>query len=270
MSDIELLRLFSLSGEFAHITVREEEKLELSKLAGKVPIPVKESPNEPAAKINILLQAYISRLKLDGFALVADMAFIQQSAARIMRCLFEIALRRKWASLAKLTLAMSNMVSHRIWRSQSPLRQFKNVPEVVSRKLERKSDIEWSRYPDLNSSDLGELVGVPKMGRVLHKLVHQFPRLELSASQIQPITRSLLRVELLLVPAFQFDVDVHGYVQLFHVIVEDVNCENILHHEVFSLKSRGDEEAFLFPWRKTATFWLCGRLWLFYGGRARF
>ena len=242
MSDIELLRLFSLSGEFTHITVREEEKLELSKLAGKVPIPVKESPNEPAAKINILLQAYISRLKLDGFALVADMAFIQQSAARIMRCLFEIALRRKWASLAKLTLAMSNMVSHRIWRSQSPLRQFKNVPEVVSRKLERKSDIEWSRYPDLNSSDLGELVGVPKMGRVLHKLVHQFPRLELSASQIQPITRSLLRVELLLVPAFQFDVDVHGYVQLFHVIVEDVNCENILHHEVFSLKSRGDEE----------------------------
>jgi pre-mRNA-splicing helicase BRR2 len=75
MSDIELLRLFTLSGEFAHVTVREEEKLELAKLAGKVPIPVKESPSEPSAKINILLQAYISRLKLDGFALVADMAF---------------------------------------------------------------------------------------------------------------------------------------------------------------------------------------------------
>jgi pre-mRNA-splicing helicase BRR2 len=242
MSDIELLRLFALSGEFAHITVREEEKLELAKLAGKVPIPVKESPNEPSAKINILLQAYISRLKLDGFALVADMAFIQQSAARIMRCLFEIALRRNWASLAKLTLAMSNMVANRIWRSQTPLRQFKNVPEVVARKLERKSDIEWSRYPDLNSSDLGELVGVPKMGRVLHKLVHQFPRLELSPAQIQPITRSLLRVEIVLVPAFQFDVNVHGYVQLFHVFVEDVNGETILHHEVFSLKSRSEDE----------------------------
>ena len=111
MSDIELLRLFALSGEFAHITVREEEKLELEKLAAKVPIPVKESPNEPSAKVNILLQAYISRLKLDGFALTADMAFIQQSAARIMRCLFEIALRRQWASLSKLALAMSNMVS---------------------------------------------------------------------------------------------------------------------------------------------------------------
>ena len=70
---IDLLRLFSLSGEFTQITVRQEEKLELSKLAAKVPIPVKESPSEPSAKVNILLQAYISRLKLEGFALVSDM-----------------------------------------------------------------------------------------------------------------------------------------------------------------------------------------------------
>lgn len=242
MSDIELLRLFSLSGEFDHVTVREEEKLELAKLAGKVPIPVKESPSEPSAKINILLQAYISRLRLDGFALVADMAFIQQSAARIMRCLFEIALRRNWSALAKLTLAFSNMITHRIWRSQSPLRQFRNVPEVVSRKLERNSDIEWSRYPDLTASDLGELVGVPKMGRVLYKLVHQFPRVEITGAQIQPITRSLLRIDLNLTPGFKFDVNIHGFVQIFHVIVEDVNCETILHHEYLSLKSSSQDE----------------------------
>mmetsp|Transcript_31860 Transcript_31860/g.64474 ORF Transcript_31860/g.64474 Transcript_31860/m.64474 type:complete len:2298 (+) Transcript_31860:111-7004(+) len=241
MADIDLLRLFSMSGEFTHITVREEEKLELSKLATRVPIPVKESPNEPSAKINILLQAYISRLKLDGFALVSDMAFIQQSAARIMRALFEISLRRGWSSLSKLTLAFANMVSYRIWRSQSPLRQFKNVPEIVARKLERKSDIEWARYADLNPSDLGELVGVPKMGRTLHKLVHQFPKLELSA-HIQPITRSTLRVELNLVPDFEFDINIHGYVQLFHIIVEDVNGENILHHEMFLLKNTGSED----------------------------
>eukprot|EP00956_Cyclotella_meneghiniana_P043106 scaffold253032_cov96-Cyclotella_meneghiniana.AAC.4 len=241
MADIDLLRLFSMSGEFTHITVREEEKLELSKLAMRVPIPVKESPSEPSAKINILLQAYISRLKLDGFALVSDMAFIQQSAARIMRAIFEISLRRGWSGLAKLTLNFANMVAYRIWRSQSPLRQFKNVPEVVTRKLERKSDIEWARYADLTPSDLGELVGVPKMGRTLHKLVHQFPKLELSA-HIQPITRSILRVELNLVPDFEYDVKVHGYVQLFHIMVEDVNGENILHHEMFLLKSTGAED----------------------------
>ena len=241
MADIDLLRLFSMSGEFAHITVREEEKLELAKLATRVPIPVKESPNEPSAKINILLQAYISRLKLDGFALVSDMAFIQQSAARIMRAIFEISLRRGWSGLAKLTLSFANMVAYRIWRSQSPLRQFKNVPEIVARKLERKSDIEWARYADLTPSDLGELVGVPKMGRTLHKLVHQFPKLELSA-HIQPITRSTLRVELSLVPDFEYDIKVHGYVQLFHIIVEDVDGENILHHEMFLLKNTGADD----------------------------
>ena len=241
LSEIELLRLVSLSGEFAHITVCEEEKLELVKLAGRVPIPVKESPSEPSAKINMLLQAYISRLKLDGFALVADMAFIQQSAARITRALFEIALKRNWASLARLCLDFSNMVSYRVWRSQSPLRQFKHVPEIVCRKLERKSDIDWARYVDLTPSDLGELVGVAKMGRVLHKLVHQFPRLELTA-QVQPITRSMLRVELTIVPTFQFDVEVHGYSQLFHILVEDVNGEILLHHESFFLKSRESEK----------------------------
>lgn len=114
MSDVELLRLLSLSGKLSQISVREEEKLELSKLAGRVPIPVNESPSKPSAKVNILLQVCISRLKLDGFALVADMAFIQQSAARIMRALFEIALRRNWSSLAKLCLDSSNMVSYRV------------------------------------------------------------------------------------------------------------------------------------------------------------
>ena len=241
MSDIELLRLFSLSGEFAQITVREDEKLELSKLAAKVPIPVKESPSEPSAKVNILLQAYISRLKLEGFALMADMAFIQQSAARIMRALFEIALKRRWAQLTKLTLDFANMIATRLWRAQSPLRQFPNFPSLVARKLERKSDIEWPRYFDLSSQDLGELVGVPKMGKSLHKLVHQFPKLDVSA-HVQPITRSMLRVELTLTADFQFDIKFHGYVQLFHIIVEDVNGEIIMHHELFTLKSSNSEE----------------------------
>lgn len=77
-----------------------------------------------------------------------------------------------------------------------------NVPDLVARKLERKSDIEWPRYFDLTPPDLGELVGVPKMGRTLHKLVHQFPKIDISA-HVQPITRSMLRVELtLVVPDF--------------------------------------------------------------------
>jgi pre-mRNA-splicing helicase BRR2 len=70
MADIDLLRLFSLSGKFSHITVRKEERLELAKLDTHVPIPAKESPSKLLPKISILLQAYISCLKLNGFTLV--------------------------------------------------------------------------------------------------------------------------------------------------------------------------------------------------------
>jgi pre-mRNA-splicing helicase BRR2 len=44
--------------------------LELAKLLERVPIPVKESVEEPTAKINVLLQAYISQLKLDGMRIL--------------------------------------------------------------------------------------------------------------------------------------------------------------------------------------------------------
>jgi pre-mRNA-splicing helicase BRR2 len=100
MGDIELLRLFSMSNEFKNIPVRADEKAELAKLLEKVPIPVEGTADESTAKVNVLLQAYISGLNLNGFAIQADMVYIHQSAARIMRALFEICLRKKWSSLA--------------------------------------------------------------------------------------------------------------------------------------------------------------------------
>jgi pre-mRNA-splicing helicase BRR2 len=77
------------------------------------------------------LQAYISRLKLDGLALAADMQYIEQSAGRLMRCLFEICLKRGWAGLTEKALALCKMVSRRIWGSQTPLRQFKGIPPDI-------------------------------------------------------------------------------------------------------------------------------------------
>ncbi|KAL9698894.1 hypothetical protein quinque_002335 [Culex quinquefasciatus] len=68
-----------MSGEFRNIAVREEETLELQKLMERVPIPIKESMEEPSAKVNVFLQAYISQLKLEGFALMADMVGLLES-----------------------------------------------------------------------------------------------------------------------------------------------------------------------------------------------
>lgn len=238
MSEIEIFRLFSLSGEFKHIFVRDEEKLELAKLIARVPIPVKEGVEEPSAKVNILLQAYISRLKLDGFALAADMTFIQQSAARLMRALFEICLKRNWAALSNKVLNVCKMIEKRSWACQSPLRQFSAIPEAIIRKLEKNSDLNWDRYFDLKPADLGEIVKIPKMGKTLYKFVHMFPKLVLSAS-VQPVTRSLLRIDLTIIADFDFDPTVHeGSGILFWILVEDMDGEKLLHHEPFMLKNR--------------------------------
>jgi len=175
MSEIELFRVFSLSDEFKFIPVREEEKLELQKLLEHAPIPIKEGMDEPSAKINMLLQAYISQLKLDGFALISDMVYVTQSAGRLLRALFEMCLKRGWAQLAEKALNMCKMVDKRSWTSMSPLRQFKSVPEDVVKRLEKK-DIPFERLYDLNPQELGELVRVPKVGKPLHKVIHTFPK----------------------------------------------------------------------------------------------
>ncbi|KFX86491.1 hypothetical protein O988_09542, partial [Pseudogymnoascus sp. VKM F-3808] len=115
ITPIELFRVFALSDEFKFIPVRQDEKLELAKLLGRVPIPVKESIEEPHAKINVLLQAYISRLKLEGLALMADLVYVTQSAGRILRAIFEITLKKGWSSVAKTALELCKMAEKRMW-----------------------------------------------------------------------------------------------------------------------------------------------------------
>lgn len=240
MTLIDLFRVFALSSEFKLIPVRQEEKMELAKLLERVPIPVKEGMDEPTAKINVLLQAYISQLKLEGFALMADMVYVTQSAGRILRAIFEVCLKRGWAQLARKALDLCKMVDKRAWLSMNPLRQFSTFPTEVIRKLERK-DISWDRYYDLNPQELGELVGLPRSGKMIHKYVHQFPKLDIQA-HVQPITRSMLKMEVVISPDFEFDLGVHAGAETFWILVEDADAEIILYHDQFVLKQRYSQE----------------------------
>ena len=76
---------------------------------------------------------------------------------------------------------------------------------------------------------------MPKAGRAVCDLVARFPRLEVQA-QVQPMTRSMLRVELTITPAFVWDVAVHGTAESFWVVVEDCDGEEILFHDRFLLR----------------------------------
>ena len=76
----------------------------------RVPIPVKEGADEPAAKVNALLQAHISQLALEGFAMIADMIYVTQSAGRIWRAIYEMCLHFGWARVARKALDICKMV----------------------------------------------------------------------------------------------------------------------------------------------------------------
>ena len=234
ITTIELFRVFALSAEFKYIPVRQDEKLELAKLLGRVPIPVKESIEEPHAKINVLLQAYISRLKLEGLALMADMVYVTQSAGRILRAIFEITLQKGWSSVCKTALDLCKMAEKRMWPTMTPLRQFPRCSRDIVAKAER-IDVPWSSYFDLDPPRMGELLGLPKAGRTVCDLVTKFPRVEVQA-QAQPMTRSMLRVELTITPNFQWDDEVHGSAESFWIMVEDCDGEDILFYDQFLLR----------------------------------
>ncbi|KAL8756676.1 MAG: hypothetical protein Q9199_002760 [Rusavskia elegans] len=234
ITPIELFRVFALSDEFKYIPVRQDEKLELAKLLGRVPIPVKESIEEPHAKINVLLQAFISRLKLEGLALMADLVYVTQSAGRILRAIFEMCLKKGWSSVAKTALDLCKMAEKRMWPTMTPLRQFPACPREVITRAE-KIDVPWSSYFDLDPPRMGELLGMPKAGKTICGLVQKFPRLEVQA-QVQPVTRSMLRVELTITPNFEWDETVHGNAENFWILVEDCDGEDILFHDQFLLR----------------------------------
>ena len=79
-------------------------------------------------QVNVLLQAYISQLKLEGFALMVDMVFITQSAGRLVRALYEIVLYRGWAQLADKALALCKMCNKRMF---VPFSLFSNLYDTV-------------------------------------------------------------------------------------------------------------------------------------------
>lgn len=234
VTPIELFRIFALSDEFKYIPVRQDEKLELAKLLSRVPIPVKESIEEPHAKINGLLQAFISRLKLEGLALMADLVYVTQSAGRILRAIFEICLKKGWSSVAKTALDLCKMAEKRMWPTMTPLRQFPACPREIVSKAE-KIEVPWSAYFDLDPPRMGELLGMPKQGKTVCSLVQKFPRLEVQA-QVQPVTRTVLRIELTLTPNFEWDDTVHGLAESFWILVEDCDGEDILFHDQFLLR----------------------------------
>jgi antiviral helicase SLH1 len=253
-SEADILKMISMSGEFDNIQSRDNEAQELHRLRQEaVVFKVEERKTakdnedgegkeqqkiiERHTKTNILLQGYISRARVEDFALVSDTAYVAQNAARICRALFMIALNRGWGHQCLMLLSMCKAIEKRIWPSQHPFHQF-DLPLPVLNNLDQKypaSEIE--SLQEMEAAEIGNLVHNKKMGNIISKLLDNFPTLSIDA-EIAPLNRDVLRMRLYLNPDFSWNDRHHGTSEAYWIWVENSETSEIYHHEYFILSRR--------------------------------
>lgn len=77
-----------------------------------------------------------------------------QNAARIVRALFEIALRKRWPAMTYRLLNLCKVIDKRLWGWAHPLRQFGTLPpSVLSRMEERNLTVD--KLKDMGKDEIG-------------------------------------------------------------------------------------------------------------------
>jgi activating signal cointegrator complex subunit 3 len=164
------------------------------------------------------------------------MSYVAQSAGRIFRALFEITAKNNWPRLATKLLGLTKMVDKRIWSSYHPLRQFpsNSISPTILQKLEEKR-LSIDRIRSMSADELAGITHANKIiGRKVLNAAQMFPRLEVEAS-VQPITRTVLKVQLTLTADFIWNERIHGTVEPFWIWIEDAESEYIYHSEYYLL-----------------------------------
>ncbi|KAI4212741.1 MAG: hypothetical protein LQ351_004634 [Letrouitia transgressa] len=234
-TEADVLKMIAMSGEFGGIQSRDNEHVELLRLRDEAAnCEIAGGIDSSHAKINILLQSYISRAHVEDFALVSDSAYVAQNAARICRALFMVALNRRWGHQCLVLLSLCKSIEKQIWPFMHPFHQF-NLPKPILNNLDEKpslSSIESLR--DLDRTEIGELVHNRGMGNTISRLLDNFPTLTVDAS-IAPLNRDVLRIHLTLTADFRWNDMHHGTSESYWIWVENSESAEIYHHEFFIL-----------------------------------
>lgn len=233
MHETDLFQLFSLSHEFTHISVRPDEGAQLRELLACCPIAVSDGPTTTAAKVNVLLQCYISNMSLIGLPLMSELVYIKDSAQRILRALYDIAVERGYGLTARSVLRMFLMVLHRQWAVQSPLRQVRKLMasqtfQTIVDTLESRR-VDWETLQDLSLEDLQELLKRDRVAEAAHECIRRVPRYKLQVAA-RPLTRKLLNIDLDITPFYNYDDELHNASRELLLTIEH-NNGTILHHE---------------------------------------
>lgn len=229
---------------FTKNQVRPEEVEELDKLEKHhCAIDVKTPLEDFAGKSCVLLQAYISKAKINSFTLISDTNYIASNAGRVARALFEMCLKNGQANAALKLLRIAKSVDKRIWWFQTPLRQFEGIPSNVftalecrdekpskydaydkvlylldmepGKRIDHRLETKPSReantifFASLTEGEIGQLCRWNKGGKEVKKLVRYLPFLDVHCD-VQPLSRSILRFNVTINPTFIWNNRWHG------------------------------------------------------------
>eukprot|EP00181_Compsopogon_caeruleus_P000342 CAMPEP_0184689050 /NCGR_PEP_ID=MMETSP0312-20130426/30434_1 /TAXON_ID=31354 /ORGANISM="Compsopogon coeruleus, Strain SAG 36.94" /LENGTH=2036 /DNA_ID=CAMNT_0027146347 /DNA_START=395 /DNA_END=6502 /DNA_ORIENTATION=- len=242
-----ILKAVCNASEFEQLRLRDEETDEICNLVSLAcPFEVRGGVDSDGGKINVLLQTYISRARVQSFTLISDSNFVQQNASRMLQAVFEIALKKGWPSLSLMALELCRAADRQVWSFQNPLRQVPRLVqvEVVARleSLGRTGELE--NLLTLSHSELVSLVRSPKVAMSLQYALSAIPILEVEAT-ISPLTKTVLRINVKLKPAFRWIDSVHGSGSSslrWHLWIEDCDQDRIYHYERISIAKKNMSE----------------------------
>lgn len=236
--DATVLHAVSCASEFEQVRAREEELEELDHLAKhSCPIKLKAGTDTREGKVNVLLQTFISQ----STARQSDLSYVAQCCTRLLRALFEVALRKGLPSLALSALELARSSELRVWPFQHPLWQFFRsaaksgglaVSAEILDKLHRAGQAgELYSLRDLDKGELTSLLRSPKYADVVHRAIFAVPTMEILQATVAPITRTVLAVKVRIVPSFTWRVAIHGDSESWWLWVEDQEHDRIYHSE---------------------------------------
>ncbi|CAG4955228.1 unnamed protein product [Parnassius apollo] len=233
-----VVEMLTRCSDFQQLKVRKEELTELWNLKDQYcELRIEDAPEDIHWKINILLQTYLSRGRVNGSSLQSDLNYISQNAVRIVRALFEITLRKNNAYMAALYLKMAKMLELQQWDFYSDMRQFNCFPNEILKHIEYPM-LKPDQIRDMDWKELGDLIRNPKTARHMKKCADEFPLLEMEAS-LHPITRTVLRIRLTITPNFKWNDKYHGKApEAFWIWVEDPDTDIMYYHEYFLITKK--------------------------------
>jgi len=237
-TEADVLKMLSMCGEFDNVQSRDSESDELTHLKDEfAPCDVGGGIDSPQTKTNILLQAYISRARVEDFALSSDTFYIAQQAARVCRALFKIALNRRWGHQCLVIMSLSKSIEKRIWPFQHPLHQFELPLPVLKHLDDRGPSTSIEALRDMEPAEIGSLVHNHGAGSKIARILENFPTLSVEC-EIAPLNRDVLKIHLTLTPDFRWNDRHNGTSEPYYIWVENCETSEIYHHEFFILNRR--------------------------------